>query len=128
MECRKLVIGGCLELHRQPESDYFKVQVNLDGLTAQREIYNPMDIGTETLSEFFARIADKWRGWSDKEQWTSLESDFSITCSHDGVRCVVVDICLREPYKNWIVSLQTTIELGMLDAQAAEAARFCLAN
>ena len=123
---KKLAIGVCLEIVRESVADdYIKVTVALDELTASRSVYSPSEIGGETLSDFFARLATNWQGWPGEERWVSLESDFSLCCSHDGVRCVAVQAKLSELYRSWKVEVEFAIELGALEELSAAATEFC---
>ncbi len=123
---KKLAIGGCLEIVRESGTDdYIMVLLALDELTASRRVYSPLGTGGENLADFFSRLAANSQGWSGEEMWESLEGDFSLCCSHDGVRCVAVQAKLSDVYRSWKVEIQFVIELGMLDELSTAATHFC---
>lgn len=125
----KKLICGCLEIVREPEHpDYITVALVLDELSASRRVYSPVGVNREALSAFFSRIASNWRGWTGKQEWTSLEGDFSISCSHDGTRHVGMEIHLADLYRNWTVTVRNGIEIGKLEDLSKEAALFCLTD
>ena len=117
--------GGRLEI--QPvHGDRWVVSLSLPYLSASTEVDAFALDGENTLGILFRRIADDWRGWDGERGWASLEGDFRLAATHDGLGHIALVVRLRsgpEPDR-WRVEGTIWLEPGQLDALAREAAAF----
>ena len=75
---------------------------------------------------FLERIAADWQGWQGSRSWESLEGEFSLECTHDGLGHVRFAARLRsgQDENDWEVQTTVTTDAGLLEQTAAEAKRF----
>jgi hypothetical protein len=66
-------------------------------------------------------MAQHWRGWDGTKHWQSIESDFELRCTSDGLGHVVIEVTLRSgPYEeDWAVRAPIHLDAGDLEAIAA---------
>jgi hypothetical protein len=77
-------------------------------------------------ADLFARMSREWTGWKDALEWSSLESELKLNCSHDGLGHIAIQAQLRSGPMDWDWVVQNTImaEAGQLETLARHAARF----
>lgn len=84
------------------------------------------------LGEFFASIADDWRGWTGEKTWASVEDELSLRATHDGLGHITIVAELRRtfdpPAREWLARGAIQLDAGALDAVARAAAAFERAN
>lgn len=79
-----------------------------------------------SFADLFRRMAESWMGWDGAKTYESLEGEFSLTCTHDGVGrvTIVVEIHTDHPAGAWCVRGQLVVEPGQLAELADAAGRF----
>ncbi|HVF46551.1 MAG TPA: DUF6228 family protein [Pyrinomonadaceae bacterium] len=102
--------------------EYYRVTLRDEGLVASMKVYAFVPTA-ESLDRFLRAIAENWRGWSDEKRWSSLEGEFRLACTHDGLGHIRFEATLDSPV-GWFVSSRVTVAAGDLDHIAIEAARF----
>ena len=68
------------------------VRVVDEGLTAQTSIWLGPEGVEEPLADFFADVADDWRGWSGTKEWNGMEGGLRLSCTHDKVGHVTMRV------------------------------------
>jgi len=115
----------------RPDPEYFAATLTLDKLVASVHFYEPRGFSLG-LGEFFASIANDWRGWTGEKTWESVEDELALRATHDGLGHVTVVAELRRtfdpPAREWLVRGALQLEAGALDAVARVAAGFERAN
>jgi hypothetical protein len=96
--------GAVLEFHKpvpaQAQAESVVATLVLPGLTASRLVY--LDDAGGGLPEFFGELAVDWRGWDGPRGWNSREDDLRLTCHHDRIGHVVIEVTLdRLPPHEW---------------------------
>jgi Family of unknown function (DUF6228) len=106
--------------------DRWQVTLILPGLSASAEVDAVAYDGEHTLGLLFRRLADDWRGWEGERTWRSLEGDFDLAATHDGLGHVALEVRLRSgPYAaDWLATGTLSLDAGQLDAVARDAAAF----
>jgi len=104
---------------------HFTVEFRSIEVRAIREVYSFPDApGPET---FFSRLAAYDRPWHGKDDWSSLEGEFSISATCDRSGHVVFSISIYGvpgAADEWRVFGSMTSELGQLPSLAKKASRF----
>ena len=92
---------------------------------AVKDIY--LDDGdTSKLASLFQAMAEQWRGWEGKLVWLSLDGDFALNATSDGLGHIELEVeCsnygVAEP---WYFKGSLFAEAGQLDTLARDAKRF----
>jgi Family of unknown function (DUF6228) len=117
--------GGRLELGHLGR-DRWQVTLSLPGLSASAEVDAFAYDGEHTFGLLFRRLADDWRGWEGERRWSSLEGDFELAATHDGLGHVALEVRLRSgPYEeDWLATGTIWLDAGQLNAVARDAAAF----
>jgi hypothetical protein len=102
------------------------VSLSLPGLSASVEVDAFAHDGEQTLGLLFRGLADDWLGWEAERTWSSLEGDFDLAATHDGLGHVALEVRLRVgPYaEDWLATGTIWLDAGPLDAVARDAAAF----
>ena len=77
---------------RQP-SQYLHVSLEDCDLIASCSriyVYEPND-----LLRLFEELASQWKGWAGKKEWSSVEGDFGLSCTSDGLGHVAMRVKLK---------------------------------
>ena len=108
------------------DSSFFLATLRSRGVIGTARVGSFMANG---LADFFAYMAEHWRGWDGIRTWGSLEGELKMTARSDRLGHVFLDVTLREgaPEK-WTLRASLVLEAGMLDQVAKRAREFELAN
>jgi hypothetical protein len=95
------------------------VQLQVGGASASTDIEDPYKTGFAELTNFFAGLANDWRGWQGIRSWQSVEGHFRIDAQHDGH--AQLDISMLESHPGrWSFKARLTFDAGEQVRQAAE--------
>jgi hypothetical protein len=94
--------------------------------TARVYAYEP----SAHLAAFFRDLAEHWRGWSGKKEWSSLEGEFSLIATSDSTGHTSLAVRLRSgPYPfEWTLTAVLLIEAAQLEQIAKKVDRFFAAE
>jgi hypothetical protein len=128
-EIRSVDRGACIRFsNREPFDtsepiDYFTVQLTDAHLSASARVYAYMSHG---LAEMFRDVAGSWRDFTGPQAWSSLEGEFVLDVTHDGLGHFTISAALRSGRddRDWLVRSTVMIETAQLDRIASESARF----
>ena len=69
------------------------------------------------FSEFFADLAENWRGWPGTKEWKNVEETLVLVASNDchGHISLVVDLRSRLGERGWFVRSRIVLDAGQLD-------------
>ena len=114
--------GGAEVRLQRPDATTIDVEINAAGLRARTGVY---ELDASSLAQFFKDMARDWRGWPDAREWKSLESDFSLSCTTDGLGHVSVRLQLYSDCSRtgWAAGVDLVLEAGQLDNLARDAVR-----
>lgn len=103
--------------------DFIEVTVTGSELSAQARV--AFLGGADGLDEYWADIAENWRGWQGEKTWRSLESDLGFAAVSDRAGHVTLKVTLEygTPWK-WQTQVLLAIEAGQLDGIAATVGAF----
>jgi hypothetical protein len=105
-------------------TDYFLAKFRSPHLSASTRVYAYQPTGA-SLSKLFHSMAREWRGWSGQQVYDSLESEFALACSSDGLGHVKITVRLTDTATRlWSLKAELTTDAGLLDRMAADAERF----
>ena len=115
--------------HSQPKSttqpgEYLTVELTGPHLAASSSrvyLYDPAP-----FIQFFEEMAEQWRGWNGVKHWHSVERDFDLKCSSDGLGHITIEVTLCSgPYpEDWTVSAMVSLEAGQLHSIATQIRNF----
>jgi hypothetical protein len=111
-------------LRHRNGSEYFRVTVRATDLWASLRLYAFDPHGS--LTEFFADLANNWKGWSGEKKWSSLEGEFELSCSCDrlGHIEIVVALHFRLGGDGWMVRNPLFVDAGQLEQIAFHVKEF----
>ena len=113
--------AACLTLRRL-DQDYSVAEVSGKGLNASIRVGSFL---SESLGEFFAGLAENWKGWSGARTWNSLEGEFGLRARSDRTGHVQLSVRLTEGGPPaWEVEVNLILEAGQLDRIATDASAF----
>lgn len=97
------------------------VTVELESLTARREVAASYVSGFSDLAGFFTRLAASWRGWSGTQTYESIEHDLLLEATHTGSH-VELRFTLQDPqfHDVWAVRGKVTVDAGEELTRAGE--------
>ena len=108
------------------ELDCFTVEIDGPGIHATAPVYA---FGAERLPDLFQGMARECRGWAGALEWKSVEGEFELACTSDGLGHVSIEVSLRTSLPGgWQVHATAEIDAGQLDALADAAQRFFQSN
>ena len=84
-------------------------------------LYEPYD-----LAAFFEELASEWKGWTGEKEWSSVEGDFSLSCTSDGLGHVAMRVTLKSGLyeDDWSVQAVIHVDGGQLAELAVKAKAF----
>jgi len=92
----------------------FDVALHVPGASGKTNVYAYAPHG-HVLSNFFADIADNWRGWLGVKEYCSLESDLEINATSDSTGHVRLEITLRSNTYFWHIGGAIELDASQLD-------------
>lgn len=79
------------------------------------------------IATLFKSLADDWRGWDGRLGWESIEGEFKLYATHDGLGTVEMEITLAQritnPGQTWSASATLLLDAGGLADIAREAVK-----
>jgi len=102
--------------------DYCRVTLKgRDIATSSARIYDPAGVVT-----LFDDMAADWRGWEGEKQWSSVEDDFTLSCTSNAQGVVAMTATLKGPYHEgeWCVQAVIHVQADQLGELAAKVRRF----
>jgi hypothetical protein len=80
--------------------DYVLAELRYGGLSAAGRVFPGYATGFQDLANFFADLADDWRGWDGVRTWASVAGDLRIEARHEYGH-VQLHVRLRSPGPGW---------------------------
>ena len=113
--------GLALEMSIE-NSDCVIAKVSGTGLQAGAPVYTYMSQG---IGQYFGDLANNWKGWQGKKEWSSLEGELKLkaSCDHLGHIFLSVHLINGAP-PIWEIQADLTLEAGQLENLATEARAF----
>ncbi len=104
-------------------ADYFVVQLRGPNLNASARVYVYM---CKELPELFAHVARNWQDFTGPRAWSSLEREFTLEISHDGLGHFTISAVLHSGLydRDWRVNSHVMVETSQLDRIALDIAQF----
>ena len=121
--------GAQIELsepeYENGEIEHYYVSIRENDFEANLRVY-AFDPKNEGLPKFFSELALDWKGWDGIRRWASLEGEFEICCTHDGLGHVETEATLRSsPYTHsWTAQVRFELSAGSLDEIAIGLRKF----
>jgi len=108
------------------ELDHFTVEIDGPAIRATAPVYA---YGAERLPDLFHRMAREWKGWAGTLEWGSVEGEFELACTADGLGHVTFEVSLSTSLPGgWQVHTTAQLDAGLLDDLADAARRFFQKN
>lgn len=78
----------------------------------------------QSLADFLAALAERWRGWDGERTWRSEEAELCLTARHNQTNSVLVtvEIEVGAPPR-WRTTAKLELEPGVFRQLAADARR-----
>ncbi|WP_052690598.1 DUF6228 family protein [Pseudarthrobacter chlorophenolicus] len=124
----KVDIGGTQrltfgDLRRDPCGQVLAmtVTVELESLTARREVAASYVSGFADLAGFFTSLLENWRGWNGARTYKSIEHDLLLEATHTGSHVELL-FNLQDPqfHDVWSVRGKLTLDAGEELTRAGE--------
>ena len=118
-----LVLSNREPFDTSTEIGYFTVTLTHDHLTASARVYAYVCGG---LSQLFASVAENWQTFTGPDSWSSLECEFNIEITHDGLGHFNLRVSLdsRSGDPDWELISNVVVETAQLDRIAADIRSF----
>jgi hypothetical protein len=89
--------------------------------TSRIYLYQPDD-----LVAFLDELAREWKGWQGEKEWKSVEGDFALSGTADGLGVVALRVTLKSgPFEDdWCVQTVIHVDAGQLEDLAVKARAF----
>ena len=106
--------GGVLTLRSIDGGDtaegfWYKATLALPTAEATVKVFDFND----GLAGFARGLADAWAGFNGRREWCSLDGEFRITCTHNGLGAVECSVTLCEPSPpEWLLRASLTLGAG----------------
>ena len=107
------------------QGDYFYATLTSPEYSGTVRIWAYTD--SHGLANLFTSMAEKWRGWTEEMKWSSIEGEFSMTCSRDKLGHITLNIELRQEFGDlepWRLRAALVVDAGQLETIAKDARRF----
>ena len=93
--------------------------------SARIYIYEPHD-----LAAFFDDLAVHWKGWPGAKEWRSVEDDFALSCTSDGLGHAALRVTLKSGLDDddWCVRVVIHVDAGQLEEFSAKVKEFLRAG
>lgn len=104
-----------------PDGEYLNVKLEHPDAKVKAKPYLYTDHAD--LIAFFDEMAKDWKGWSGIRVWSTVESDFELTATNDGVSTVTLKVMLNKADSSagpWSFTVDLKIDLGDLNRIADE--------
>ena len=103
--------------------DYFAVRLADSDLHATARVYAYHCAG---LPDLCTCVAQNWQDFAGPQTWSSIEGEFTLAITHDGMGHFTIIAELRSgPYeRDWCVKSSVMVETSQLDRIAAEVSGF----
>ncbi|WP_068267280.1 DUF6228 family protein [Rubripirellula obstinata] len=108
---------------REQELTHFSVRFVDTDITAGTRVYGYMCGG---LLDAFDRIASDWQTFAGPLEWSSLETEFSLTITHDGLGHFTIRTALSRDLHDdgWGAVNHLRLETSQLDRIASDLRAF----
>ena len=118
-----LVLSNREPFDASSEIGHFTVTLTHDHLTASSRVYAYMCGG---LSQLFAAVAQNWQTFTGPDSWSSLECEFNIEITHDGLGHFNLRVSLdsRSGDPDWELISNVVVETAQLDRIAGDVRSF----
>ena len=89
--------------------------------SARVYIYEPFG-----LAAFFDELASHWKGWGGEKEWHSVEDDFALWCTSDGLGHAALRVMLKSGLyeDDWCVQAVIHVDAGQLEDLAVKIKAF----
>jgi hypothetical protein len=96
-------VGATLTFHSPDRvAQSFVATLDMPGITASQTVYLAYFEPDGGLVDFFGSLAGDWKGWDGPREWTEYEASFQLTCWHDRIGHVTIQVGLgRDPVHEW---------------------------
>lgn len=74
--------------------EFFRSNIKSKHLSSYTDVYafDPFD---SKLVRFFENLAENWKGFEGKKEWSSLEGEFSLNCTSDRLGHFAFKVTIR---------------------------------
>ena len=103
------------------QGDYLTLEFEGHSLRAVSKIYLYDD--NSSLLKLFENLGQNWKGWEGVKSWSSLEGDFTLSCSADklGHVFMAIELVNRTVEPNWTIKTSLQIDSGSLETVLSQA-------
>ncbi|MGI8495548.1 MAG: DUF6228 family protein [Pyrinomonadaceae bacterium] len=103
--------------------EYFRATIRSKQLSSFTDVYafDPFD---SNLVRFFEDLAENWKGFDGEKEWSSLEGEFSLTCTSDNLGHFALEVTIRNNEDTRCARKTIYIESGQLENISLEARNF----
>ena len=103
--------------------DYFHANLTNPEYSGTVKIWAYTD--AHYLVDLLASMAENWQGWTGEKKWSSIEGEFSITCTHDKLGHISLDVEMHQDFEEpWRLRASLLVDAGQLEKIAKDANKF----
>jgi hypothetical protein len=117
--------GGTNMQFSELEGETFRATISSRDYTGTVKVSSYPD--NQGLAKLFVSMAKEWRGWHDEKSWSSLEGEFAISCTHDRLGHITLNVTIDQEFgltETWRLRASIAIDAGQLESISKDAARF----
>ena len=106
------------------EGDYCRAELKSIYLSAQVNVTSLDRVHFHRLIEYFESMQKDWRGWNGVREWSSLEREFSLSATSDGLGHVAVQVSFRPIYGWWSADATLVLDVSKIDRLPQQLRKF----
>lgn len=102
--------------------EHYFVNLKHKDFTVSTKVYAFQPNG-ETCQDYFDDLANNWKGWTGKKEWSSFEGEFTISSETDSLGHIEMKVAL-DSFDNWNAQISINIDAGQLENISLAIKRF----
>ncbi len=82
---------------------------------------------SQWLAALFTEMAENWQGWKEELKWSSIEEEFTITCTHDKLGHITLYVEMHHDFGSlepWRLKASLVVDAGQLETISKDAKKF----
>ena len=114
--------SGTILRFSEIDGDYFHVSIENPIFSGTVRAWGYTD--AHGLVRLFDSLAKDWKGWNGNRDWETIEGEFKISCSHDGLGHIRMSVEIQQDFGSdepWKLKAGLIVDAMQLDQIAKDA-------